>query len=173
MARQTRVTVALDSIFAARQLSDAARAAQVEFGVLAEMDVGLGRVGVSPGEPLLELAQCDRPAAAPGVRRHRVLSGPHQGPGRSRACARWRSWANCCDSVLADFRRAGIEVRIVSGGSTPTLFHSHEVARPDGDPAGHLRFQRPQHRPQRRLRARRIAPPAFWRPWFRPRGPAR
>ena len=30
-------------------------------------------------------------------------------------------------SMLDDFRRAGIEVRIVSGGSTPTLFRSHEV----------------------------------------------
>ena len=57
VARRTRVTVALDSVFAARQLSDAARAAQVEIGVLAEVDVGLGRVGVAPGEPLLQLAQ--------------------------------------------------------------------------------------------------------------------
>jgi D-serine deaminase-like pyridoxal phosphate-dependent protein len=30
-------------------------------------------------------------------------------------------------SALADFQRAGIAVKIVSGGSTPTLFHSHEV----------------------------------------------
>src|SRR5262245_36253478 len=52
VARRTRVTVALDSVFAARQLSDAARAAQVEIGVLAEVDVGLGRVGVSPGQQL-------------------------------------------------------------------------------------------------------------------------
>jgi len=29
--------------------------------------------------------------------------------------------------VLADFEKAGMEVRIVSGGSTPTLFHSHEI----------------------------------------------
>src|SRR5262249_25977862 len=58
VARKTRVTVALDSVFAARQLSDAARAAQVEIGVLAEVDVGLGRVGVSPGEPLVNLARC-------------------------------------------------------------------------------------------------------------------
>src|SRR5271157_1627760 len=56
VARRARVTVALDSTFAARQLSDAARAAQVEVGVLAEVDVGLGRVGVSPGA-LLQLAQ--------------------------------------------------------------------------------------------------------------------
>ena len=57
VARNTRVTVALDSLFAARQLSDAARAAQVTVGVLAEVDVGMGRVGVSPGEELLQLAQ--------------------------------------------------------------------------------------------------------------------
>jgi D-serine deaminase-like pyridoxal phosphate-dependent protein len=30
-------------------------------------------------------------------------------------------------AMLDDFRRAGIEVRVVSGGSTPTLFRSHEV----------------------------------------------
>src|SRR5437588_6164651 len=39
VARRTRVTVALDSGLAARELSDAARAAQVEVGVLAEADV--------------------------------------------------------------------------------------------------------------------------------------
>src|SRR6266849_5227379 len=57
VARKTRVTVALDSAFAARQLSEAARQAQVSFGVLAEVDAGLGRVGVNPGEELLQLAQ--------------------------------------------------------------------------------------------------------------------
>src|SRR3954451_1583375 len=30
--------------------------------------------------------------------------------------------------MLDDFKRAGMEVKIVSGGSTPTLFHSHEVS---------------------------------------------
>ena len=30
-------------------------------------------------------------------------------------------------AIRADFRRAGIAVKIVSGGSTPTLFHSHEI----------------------------------------------
>src|ERR1043166_3042861 len=44
VARRIPVTVGLDSVFSARQLSDAARAARVEIGVLAESDVGLGRV---------------------------------------------------------------------------------------------------------------------------------
>src|SRR5438093_17008 len=30
-------------------------------------------------------------------------------------------------SILDDFRRAGVPVAVVSGGSTPALFHSHEV----------------------------------------------
>src|SRR5580700_6305322 len=46
VARRTRVTVALDSLEAARQLSEAATGAGMEIGVLAETDVGLGRVGV-------------------------------------------------------------------------------------------------------------------------------
>src|SRR5215475_10883591 len=57
VARKTRVTVALDSAVAARELSTAAAAANVEVGVLAETDVGLGRVGVTPGAALVELAQ--------------------------------------------------------------------------------------------------------------------
>src|SRR2546422_11440093 len=44
VAKKTKVTVALDSLAAARQLSEAAREAQVEVGVLAEGEAGLGRV---------------------------------------------------------------------------------------------------------------------------------
>jgi D-serine deaminase-like pyridoxal phosphate-dependent protein len=40
VARRTRVTVALDSLAAARALSDAASAAQVDVGVLVEFDAG-------------------------------------------------------------------------------------------------------------------------------------
>src|SRR5689334_20299137 len=56
LAKRTHVTVAVDSAAAARPISDAARAAQVEIGILAEVDVGLGRVGVAPTE-LVGLAQ--------------------------------------------------------------------------------------------------------------------
>ena len=57
VARETAVTMSLDSLVVASQLSEAARANQVEIGVLAEVDVGLGRVGVAPGPALLELIQ--------------------------------------------------------------------------------------------------------------------
>jgi D-serine deaminase-like pyridoxal phosphate-dependent protein len=126
VARKTHVTVALDSVVAARQLSDAARAAQVEIGVLAEVDVGLGRVGVAPGEPLLQLAQ------AIGKLPHLKFEGITFYPGHIKDMDETgqRELAQLSEllrRILADFRAAGIEVGIVSGGSTPTLFHSHEV----------------------------------------------
>jgi D-serine deaminase-like pyridoxal phosphate-dependent protein len=126
LARETRVTVALDSAFAARQLSDAARAAQVEIGVLAEVDAGLGRVGVAPGPPLVQLAQTIEKLP------HLRLAGITFYPGHIKSLdeagqhAMTQLSALLC-GILADFRAAGIEVGIVSGGSTPTLFHSHEI----------------------------------------------
>jgi D-serine deaminase-like pyridoxal phosphate-dependent protein len=126
VASRTRVTVALDSAFAARQLSDAARAAGVSVGVLAEVDVGLGRVGVSPGEPLLALAMCiDRLP-------HLDFEGITFYPGHIRDVDEpGREALHQLDqlvrSILADFLNKGLEIRIVSGGSTPTLFLSHEV----------------------------------------------
>jgi D-serine deaminase-like pyridoxal phosphate-dependent protein len=126
IARETRVTVALDSAFAARQLSDAARAAQVEIGVLAEVDAGLGRVGVAPGEPLLQLARTIENLP------HLRFAGITFYPGHIKGLdeSGLRAMAQLSDllrGILDDFRAAGIEVGIVSGGSTPTLFHSHEV----------------------------------------------
>jgi D-serine deaminase-like pyridoxal phosphate-dependent protein len=127
VARQTKVTVALDSSFAARQLSEAARQAQVSFGVLAEVDVGLGRVGVSPGEELVQLAQ------AIGRLPRLTFEGITFYPGHIKMVGEdgpdeaLRQLGRTVKGMLDDFRRAGIEVRVVSGGSTPTLFRSHEV----------------------------------------------
>jgi D-serine deaminase-like pyridoxal phosphate-dependent protein len=126
VARRTRVTVALDSLFAARQLSDAARAAQVTAGVLAEVDVGLGRTGVSPGAELVQLAR--------GILRLPDLDfeGITFYPGHIKDAEETGRQASAelgrlIHSMLNDLRTAGIPVNIVSGGSTPTLFHSHEL----------------------------------------------
>ncbi len=126
VARDIDVTVALDSALAASQLSDAARAAQVEVGVLAEVDAGLGRVGVAPGEQLLQLAQTIEKLP------HLRLAGIAFYPGHIKSLdeAGQRAMTQLSEllsGILADFRSAGIEIGIVSGGSTPTLFHSHEI----------------------------------------------
>ncbi len=126
IARKTRVTVALDSVFAARQLSEAAGAARVEIGVLAETDVGLGRVGVTPGQPLLQLAQCIE--KLPHLRLEGIAFYPGQVKDLEETGLRALAQvAELVRSILADFRAAGVELKIISGGSTPTLFRSHEV----------------------------------------------
>src|SRR6266571_1372347 len=124
VARKTRVTVALDSSFAARQLSEAARQAQVNFGVLAEVDVGLGRVGVSPGEELVQLAQAIE--RLPRL----TFEGITFYPGHSRAAGEdgpedaLSQLGRTVRGMLEEFRRAGIEVRIVSGGRNPNILRS-------------------------------------------------
>jgi D-serine deaminase-like pyridoxal phosphate-dependent protein len=126
IARQTAVTMSLDSLFVARQLSDAASARKVEVGVLAEVDVGLGRVGVSPGDELLELIR--------GIARLQNLrfDGIAFYPGQVKALdedgeKELTQVAELLQTILSDLSRAGVRPKIVSGGSTPTLFHSHQL----------------------------------------------
>lgn len=125
VAKRTRVTVALDSEIAARDLSEAAHAAGVEIGVLAEVDVGLNRVGVSPGPPLLELARAILRLS--GLRFEGITCYPGHIKGTDApSLAALAKVGETIRGILAEFERAGIPVGIVSGGSTPTLFHSHE-----------------------------------------------
>jgi D-serine deaminase-like pyridoxal phosphate-dependent protein len=127
VARKTKVTVALDSAFAARQLSDAAREGQVTFGVLAETDVGLARVGVPPGEELIQLAQTIE--RLPRLTFEGITFYPgHIKQFGEEADEAMRELSATVRGILDQFKAAGIAVKIVSGGSTPTLFRSHEVS---------------------------------------------
>jgi D-serine deaminase-like pyridoxal phosphate-dependent protein len=124
IARKTEVTVSLDSLFVARQLSDAAARLPNGIGVLAEVDVGLGRVGVVPGEPLLSLIQGIR--SLPNLRLEGLAFYPGQIKSLDEDGQRaLRELGGLLERTLAEVRLAGFEPRIVSGGSTPTLFHSH------------------------------------------------
>jgi D-serine deaminase-like pyridoxal phosphate-dependent protein len=125
VAKQTAVSMSLDSLFVAQQLSEAASAHGVEIGVLAEVDVGLGRVGVPAGE-LLELIRGI--ARLPNLRFDGIAFYPGQvksldEEGRQAL----NNVGKLLDGILSDLRRAGFTPRIVSGGSTPTLFHSHQL----------------------------------------------
>lgn len=125
VARKTRVTVALDSVPAAQQLSDAARAAQVEVGVLTEADVGLKRVGVIPGEELVQLAKCV--AGLPNLSFEGITCYPgHIKDNAEEGLAQMAELRRVIRQMIDDVERAGLPVTIVSGGSTPALYHSHE-----------------------------------------------
>jgi D-serine deaminase-like pyridoxal phosphate-dependent protein len=125
VARRTHVTVALDSLAAGCELSGAAREARVEVGVLVEFDAGLGRVGVAPGE-LVELAR--RVRELPNVEFQGLAFYPgHIKDLGGEGMQALAQLSELVQRIRADFERAGIETPIVSGGSTPTLFHSHEI----------------------------------------------
>jgi D-serine deaminase-like pyridoxal phosphate-dependent protein len=127
VAAQTAVTVSLDSVEAAKQLSAAAQWARREIGVLAELDAGLGRVGVTPGRELIELARAI--GRLPGLR----LDGIAFYPGHIKMLDEEghqaiQALGELIRSVLRELRWAGLAVSIVSGGSTPALFESHRIA---------------------------------------------
>ena len=125
VARHTTVTVSLDNETAARQLSQAAASAGVTVGVLAEADVGLGRVGVPPDDiaPLAKLL-----SGLPGLRFRGIAFYPgHIKQMDDTGSAALHQVSAVVESMIADLRRQGLEVEIVSGGSTPTLWHSHCV----------------------------------------------
>lgn len=126
VAKQARVTVALDSLAAARELSQAASAAQLTIGVLAEADVGLGRVGVTPGPELIDLIR--GVARLPGLSFEGITFYPGHikkldGEGQ-RAIGELSALVG---RMLGEVRAAGFEPKVVSGGSTPALFESHRV----------------------------------------------
>jgi D-serine deaminase-like pyridoxal phosphate-dependent protein len=123
IARRVPVTVALDSFTASRHLSDAGRSHNVVFGVLIEMDVGLGRVGVPPSEAV-ELAQAV--SRLPNLR----VCGLTFYPGhiREQHDQKIEQLSSTVDATRIAFENARMPADIVSGGSTPLLFRSHEIA---------------------------------------------
>ena len=126
IAKKTQVTVSLDSLIAAKQLSETTQQAHVNLGILAEVDVGLGRVGVAPGQELLQLAQGIE--KLPGLNFEGIAFFPgHIRPSVENGEEALQQLGQLIQSILTDFEQAGIEVRVVSGGSTPTLFHSHKL----------------------------------------------
>ncbi len=65
LATQARVSVAIDHWDQAAEVSQAAMAAGTTVQLLVEVDIGMGRCGVQPGKPALELVQ--RLVDLPGV----------------------------------------------------------------------------------------------------------
>jgi D-serine deaminase-like pyridoxal phosphate-dependent protein len=118
------VCVSLDNFVVARALSKAAVEAGVIIGALVEIDVGLHRVGVTTGEALRQLAI--EVAGLPGLR----FDGLAFYPGHVKfmdpvATVSLTAVEQCLQEALDTLERAGLEARVVSGGSTPALLRSH------------------------------------------------
>ena len=78
LAGQTRVAVAVDNPQNVDDLSEAAEASKVTLQVVVELDVGLGRCGVLPGQPALDLAR--RIARSAGLKFAGLMAIPPTAP---------------------------------------------------------------------------------------------
>lgn len=123
---RVRLTVGLDSAAALDGLSAAALGAGRTVGVLVEVDVGMHRVGVQSPEAAADLAAAA--AGAGGTEYRGVMLYPghirehvaEQGPALEALSREVSRLLEVLDS-------RGLSPGVVSGGSTPTLWHSHRV----------------------------------------------
>lgn len=128
LPESVKLTVALDSMRAVHDLSRAAREAGRSVHVYVELDAGMRRVGLPGVADAIEIARAVRerpPLAFEGIAFY---------PGHVRDAVadqqeKLERLNSVLDEAVAEFDRAGLMPRVVSGGSTPTLWRSHEIAR--------------------------------------------
>jgi D-serine deaminase-like pyridoxal phosphate-dependent protein len=121
LCRQAEVKVAVDSRENVAELGQAATAKGVEVGVLVEVNTGMNRAGVMPGQATLELAQIVCQTA--GLRYMGLMAWE----GHTVACADPKikqQEVNKAIGLLAESaalcRQAGLPVSIISGGGSGT-----------------------------------------------------
>jgi len=138
LAKRTKtLRVAVDEIDNARAIAEAAKQAGVTIGLLIEVDIGMNRCGVAPGEPALQLAR--QMSDLKGV----TFDGIQAYEGHlvlvaDREDRRQRTLADMQKAI--DTRRLlesnGIPVAIVSGGSTSTYTVTSDIEGIDEIQAG-------------------------------------
>ena len=126
LAERVRLTIALDSDIAANDLSRAAVDAGSRVRVLIELDAGMHRVGVQSATEAVALAQ--RVAGLP----HLELAGIAFYPGHIRGpvaeqAGQLAELRSLVTQTRQAFATAGLKTEVVSAGSTPTLWRTHEV----------------------------------------------
>lgn len=121
LAARAGVKVAVDSEAGLDGIAEAARARGVEVGVLVDVDVGLPRCGIAPGEPALELAR--RVDAVGGVRLRGLMGYEGHVVGIEDRGERTARAAKAMDKLLSTaalVRESGLPCEIVSAGGTGT-----------------------------------------------------
>lgn len=128
LARRARIGVCADSPDHVRDLQAAAQAAGVRLDVYLELEVGMRRCGIAPGEPALALAR--RIAASPNLR----FAGMHAYHGRAqhlRSQAERQTVIAAAAAAVRSTRvlleQAGIGCPIVTGAGTGTFMFELEL----------------------------------------------
>ncbi len=128
LARRAVMRVAVDSLESIDVLAAAAPEAGSVVGILIDLDVGFHRTGVASPAIAAELA--GEVAARPGLR----FDGLFFYPGHVLAPAEEQAQELArIDTLLGEaldrLKQRGLHASIISGGSTPTLFQSHQITR--------------------------------------------
>jgi D-serine deaminase-like pyridoxal phosphate-dependent protein len=126
LAEHAQVTVALDSTTAVEHLADAARSAGRGVSVYVELDLGMHRVGVPVLADALALAKVVEQSEALDFAGLAFYPG-HIRDGVYEQDGKLAELADSLGEALDAFDRAGLPVRAVSGGSTPTMWRTHEL----------------------------------------------
>lgn len=118
LAERAEVIVGVDHAEAARGLARAAQEARAEVGVLVDVNIGLDRCGVAPGEPALDLAR--RVAEMRGLRLRGVMGyeGHVVGMPEAEKEIACRAAIGRLLETAARLRDDGLPVEIVSAGGT-------------------------------------------------------
>jgi D-serine deaminase-like pyridoxal phosphate-dependent protein len=121
LARRAQVRVCVDDADNVAQMAQAVRAAGATVGVLVEVDIGMNRCGVEPGEPALALAR--QVHSSPGLR-FLGLQG-YDGhlqllPDAAERRAKCRQALEQLVATRRLIERAGIPVEVVTGAGTGT-----------------------------------------------------
>ena len=126
LAQQKKIAVSLDSIEVAQGISEAAARAGSTISTLVEFDMGMHRCGVQTVEAWLRVAQAVDKLA--GLQFSGLMFYPghiwdalaEQGPALD-------SLSRVIDEIQAKSKQSGLNCAVVSGGSTPTAYNSHQV----------------------------------------------
>ena len=121
-----QLTVALDSSQAIAEMGRAASDAGRRVSVYVELDLGMHRVGVAGVEEAIALARRVRDEPALDFAGIAFYPGHVREPVGDQD-AKLHALGDALADALRRFAAAGVSARVVSGGSTPTLWRTHEI----------------------------------------------
>ena len=121
LARQVKLAVCVDDAANVRALAEAARAVGSQLGVYVEVNVGMNRCGVEPGDPTLELARLV--SSLPSLRFEGLQGYDGHLQMLPDAAEREQKSRDSMAKLAATrelIERAGLRVGVVTGGGTGT-----------------------------------------------------
>ena len=124
LAERVRLSVAIDSLEAARNLSVRAQAQGTTVGILVEFDTGFGRCGLPIDQQSVSVTQ--QIAELPGLILRGVMTYPgHFFTGRQERNGLLDAEIEKIQRLMDLLQSAGIATPIFSGGSTPSAHLAH------------------------------------------------